>query len=159
MNMNMDIRRALKSDIDSLLHLNHQIGVLHFNNAPEAFVAPSSEERAFLLNAINDPARLFLVAEISGEVVGFVTAMVTQNEAIPFLVKTPICRVGTIVVDENTRASGVGRQLMAKCTEWAKAQGAEQIRLEVMSFNRDAQQFYTKLGFEEQSKTLWKPIS
>ncbi|MDO6583873.1 GNAT family N-acetyltransferase [Photobacterium sp. SP02] len=155
----MEIRRALKSDIDSLLLLNQQIGVLHFENAPEAFVKPSSEERQFLLNALNDLSRLFLVADVLGEVVGFVTATVTQNEAVPFLVKTPICRVGTIVVDENARVSGVGRQLMVQCTEWAKSQGAEQMRLEVMSFNSNAQKFYAKLGFEEQSKTMWKPVS
>ncbi|ENL1297224.1 GNAT family N-acetyltransferase [Vibrio parahaemolyticus] len=155
----MEIRRAQASDIDSLLRLNYQIGMMHFENAPEAFVEPSSEAKEFLLSALDDPSRLFLVSEVSGEVAGFVTATVTQNEAVPFLVKKPICRVGTIVVDENVRISGIGTQLMAKCTEWAKSQGAEQIRLEVMAFNNNAQNFYAKLGFEEQSKTMWKTVS
>ncbi|TYW37173.1 GNAT family N-acetyltransferase [Vibrio cholerae] len=155
----MKIRSADASDLDSLLRLNYQIGVMHFENAPEAFVKPSSEEKKFLLKALNDQSRLFLVAEISGDVVGFVTATVTQNEAIPFLVKTPICRVGTIVVDENARVSGIGTQLMARCNDWAKSQGAEQIRLEVMAFNKRAQSFYVKLGFEEQSKTMWKTVN
>ncbi|EHH1265209.1 GNAT family N-acetyltransferase [Vibrio parahaemolyticus] len=155
----MEIRRAQASDIDSLLRLNYQIGMMHFESAPEAFVEPSSEAKEFLLRALDDPSRLFLVSEVSGEVAGFVTATVTQNEAVPFLVKTPICHVGTIVVDENVRISGIGTQLMAKCTEWAKSQGAEQIRLEVMAFNNNAQNFYAKLGFEEQSKTMWKTVS
>lgn len=155
----MAIREAQSSDIDALLRLNYQIGMMHFENAPEAFVEPSSEEKEFLLRALNDQSRLFLVAEISGDVVGFVTATVTQNEAVPFLVKTPICRVGTIVVDASVRVSGIGTQLMAKCTDWAKSQGAEQIRLEVMAFNSHAQKFYAKLGFEEQSKTMWKTVS
>ncbi|EPZ9280965.1 TPA: N-acetyltransferase family protein [Vibrio parahaemolyticus] len=155
----MKIREAQVSDIDSLLRLNYQIGIMHFEKAPEAFVEPSSEEKEFLLRAVSDQSRLFLVAEISGEVVGFITATVTQNEAVPFLVKTPICRVGTIVVDENARVSGIGTQLMDKCNDWAKEQGAEQIRLEVMAFNNQAQKFYAKLGFEEQSKTMWKIVS
>ncbi len=96
----MEIREAQASDIDSLLRLNCQIGIMHFENAPEAFVEPSFEEKEFLLNALNDQSRLFLVAEVSGAVVGFITATVSQNEVVPFLVKTPICRVGTIVVDE-----------------------------------------------------------
>ncbi|EOW9121899.1 hypothetical protein [Vibrio cholerae] len=71
----MKIRSADASDLDSLLRLNYQIGVMHFENAPEAFVKPSSEEKAFLLKALNDQSRLFLVAEISGDVVGFVTGL------------------------------------------------------------------------------------
>ncbi|MEK2003074.1 GNAT family N-acetyltransferase [Vibrio parahaemolyticus] len=115
----MEIREAQASDIDSLLRLNYQIGIMHFENAPEAFVEPSFEEKEFLLNALNDQSRLFLVAEVSG----------------------------------------IGTQLMAKCSDWAKSQGAEQIKLEVMAFNGHAQKFYTKLGFAEQSKTLWKTVS
>ncbi|MFY2163126.1 GNAT family N-acetyltransferase [Vibrio alginolyticus] len=132
---------------------------MHFENAPEAFVEPSFEEKEFLLRALNDQSRLFLVAEVSGAVVGFITATVSQNEVVPFLVKTPICRVGTIVVDESVRVSGIGTQLMAKCNDWAKSQGAEQIKLEVMAFNCHAQKFNTKLSFAEQSKTLWKTVS
>ncbi|EJO3996466.1 GNAT family N-acetyltransferase [Vibrio vulnificus] len=155
----MEIREAREADIDSLLRPNYQIGSMHFENAPEAFVKPSPDEKEFLHRALSDPSRLFLVAEISGDILGFITATVTQNEAVPFLVKTPICRVGTIVVDESSRVSGIGTQLMAKCTDWAKSQGAEQIRLEVMAFNHNAQKFYTKLGFKEQSKTMWKTVS
>ncbi|HFC9432720.1 TPA: GNAT family N-acetyltransferase [Vibrio cholerae] len=53
----------------------------------------------------------------------------------------------------------MGTQLMARCNDWAKSQGAEQIRLEVMAFNKSAQSFYVKLGFEEQSKTMWKTVN
>ena len=154
----MEIRPAHASDIDSLLRLNYQIGILHFENVPQAFTKPSDEEHAFLLQAINDSSRLFLVAETSTNIIGFITATVTVNETIPFLVKTPICRVGTIVVDENSRVSGIGSKLMAECQNWAQSQGAEQVRLEVMTFNQDAQKFYAKLGFEEQSKMMWKVI-
>ena len=144
----MKIRPAQIADIDSLLRLNYQIGIMHFENAPESFVEPSPEEKEFLLRALTDQSRLFLVAEISDQVVGFITATVSQNESVPFLVKTPICRVSTIVVDESDRVSGIGTQLMAKCNDWAKEQGAEQIRLEVMAFNNQAQNFYSKLGFK-----------
>jgi Acetyltransferases len=155
----MKIREAQESDIDSLLRLNYQIGIMHFENAPEAFVEPSTEDKEFLLQVLKDQSRLFLVAEISGDVVGFLTATITQNETVPFLVKTPICRVGTIIVDENSRVSGIGTELMSVCTSWAKSQGANQVKLEVMAFNSHAQNFYTKLGFEEQSKIMWKTVS
>ncbi|KJG39770.1 acetyltransferase [Photobacterium angustum] len=144
----MKIRAVEASGLDSLLRLNHQNEIMHFENSLEAFVEPSSEEKEFLLQAINDQSRLFLVADISGDVVGFITATMTQNTGIPFLVKAPICCVGTIVVDENVRVAGIGTKLMAQCNDWAKYQGAEQIRLEVMAFNKRAQSFYATLGFE-----------
>lgn len=154
----MEIRAATSSDIDALLRLSHQIGALHFEQAPHAFVAPSLAEREFMLNALNDPARLFLLAQRDNQIVGFITAIIAKNEAVPFLLKDPICRVGTLVVDENERTSGIGRMLMTQCQQWAKQQGAIQMRLEVMSFNYDAQAFYEKLGFAVLSKTLWMPI-
>lgn len=135
---NLGVRRAERSDVDSLLRLNHQLGLIHFDNAPEAFVQPSDAEKDFLLSALNETDRVFLVAEIDSDIVGFATAKITRNESIPFLISTPICRVGTIVVDEASRGYGIGRSLMSHCHDWARSQGAEQIRLEVMSFNDDA---------------------
>ncbi len=146
-------RRAERSDRVSLLRLNHQLGLTHFNNAPEAFVQSSDAEKDFLLTALDETDRVFLVAEVAGDIVGFVTAKITRNESIPFLISSPICRVGSIVVDEASKGSGIGRMLMSHCDDWAKAQGAEKIRLDVMSFNEDAERFY-----KDQSKTLWKPV-
>ncbi len=34
----MEIREAREADIDSLLRLNYQIGSMHFENAPEAWL-------------------------------------------------------------------------------------------------------------------------
>ncbi|QUJ69110.1 GNAT family N-acetyltransferase [Photobacterium sp. GJ3] len=154
----MNIRKAKTTDLTALLVLNEQIGMLHFENAPEAFIKPSEADKEFLKHALSDPSRLFLVAEIENRVVGFLTAFISKNEAIPFLVRCPICRVGTIVVDENCRTSGVGTELMQACSRWAKSQGAAQIRLEVMAFNQPAQHFYEKLGFKAQSHILCKML-
>ena len=154
----MRTRDAVEADLEALLVLNEQIGTFHFENAPEAFIKPSAADKEFLQNSLRDKSRLFLVAEIESKVVGFLTAIITKNEIIPFLVNCPICRVGTIVVDEKCRASGVGTELMSVCSKWAASQGAEQIKLEVMAFNQLAQKFYEKLGFKDQSHIMCKLI-
>ena len=154
----MRTREAKATDLEALLVLNEQIGTFHFENAPEAFKKPSPADKEFLKNSLSDKSRLFLVAEIESRVVGFLTAMITKNETIPFLVSCPVCRVGTIVVDEKYRASGVGKELMSACGKWADSQGAEQIRLEVMAFNQSAQKFYEKLGFKYHSHIMCKLI-
>jgi len=150
----MSIRKACETDIDSLLELNRQIGEFHHANAPNIFVKPSEAERAFLLKALSDTERLFLVAVLAEKVVGFLTAIINKNEVIPFIAKDPICRVGTIVIDQNHRSSGIGQELMKACKEWAESSGAVEIRLEVMEFNGKAQDFYDKLGFKTQSRIM-----
>jgi len=150
----MIIRKAGKTDIDSLLELNRQIGEYHHDNAPNIFVGPNEAERAFLLQALSDLERFFLVATLDDKVVGFLTATINKNEIIPFIAKDPICRVGTIVIDQNHRSSGIGQALMKACKEWAKTSGAVEIRLEVMEFNAKAQDFYYKLGFNTQSRIM-----
>ncbi|MEL6174008.1 GNAT family N-acetyltransferase [Aeromonas dhakensis] len=139
----MEIRKAREQDIDAILELNRQIGEIHFAQAPQVFCPPSPEERAFLLAAIAAEGRLFCVAEQEGAVAGFLTARIDINETIPFLSKEPICRIGTLVVDEGHRSQGIG-----------KAQGASQLRLEVMAFNERAKALYERLGFKILSQTM-----
>ncbi len=150
----MEIRKAREQDIDAILELNRQIGEIHFTQAPQVFCPPSPEERAFLLAAIAAEGRLFCVAEQDGAVAGFLTARIDINESIPFLSKEPICRIGTLVVDEGHRSRGIGKALIAHCDEWGKAQGASQLRLEVMAFNERAKALYERLGFKMLSQTM-----
>ncbi|MGI9950445.1 GNAT family N-acetyltransferase [Vibrio hyugaensis] len=152
----MRVRQATPNDLESLFELNNQISALHYINAPQSFVAPSEEDKTFLANALADEKRLILIAEEGQQVLGFITAHITQNETISFLIKDPICRIGTIVVDENQKTKGIGRLLMTEVEQWARASGAVQLRLEVMEFNQAAQQFYDKLGFVTNSRLMMK---
>lgn len=117
----MEIRKATELDIDAIVELNRQIGEIHHQHYPEVFSPPSPEEREFLLSAIGVEGRLFCVAEQDGRVVGFLTARIDINETIPYLSKQPICRIGSVVVDEQHRSRGIGKALIAHCDEWAKA--------------------------------------
>ena len=94
------------------------------------------------------------VDENEKKVIGFISARIDINETIPFLNKRPICRIGSIVVHENHRSKGIGKELMNHCSLWANSKEAYQIRLEVMSFNSSAKSFYESLGFKPQSE-IW----
>ncbi|MBW3805780.1 GNAT family N-acetyltransferase [Aeromonas jandaei] len=152
----MEIRKATALDIDAIVELNRQIGEIHHQHYPEVFCPPSPEVRGFLLSAIGAEGRLFCVAEQDGMVVGFLTARIDINESVPFLSKQPICRIGSVVVDELHRSHGIGKALLAHCDEWAKARDAQQIRLEVMAFNERAKALYVSLGFKVQSHIMAK---
>ncbi len=156
--MQIHIRQATPDDLDGIFQLNLQINSLHFANAPEAFVAPSEADREFLAQALENKERLFLVAEREQQILGFLTAMITQNDTVSFLIKDPICRVGTIVVDEEQKQQGIGRQLLQACEQWARDANATQVRLEVMEFNQPAQRFYDNQGFKTNSRIMLKHL-
>lgn len=149
----MEIRKATEQDLDAIVELDRQIGQIHFEQAPEVFCPPSSQQRAFLLDAIQREGRLFCVAVVEGLVVGFLSARIDINDSIPFLTKLPVCRITTVVVDERHRSRGIGKELIAHCDGWAKAHDASQLKLEVMSFNARARSLYESLGFKRQSET------
>lgn len=155
----MDIRPATLDDLDALVHLNQQIGVYHHDHDPTTFLPPSNEDREFLRSALISDNRHFLVAELDGQVAGFLTASILKNESVPFLSKQPICKVGTVVVHEEYRSQGIGRALMSACEAWARTRGAAELQLEVMEFNADAQRLYAELGFDTKSRIMAKPVN
>lgn len=52
-----------------------------------------------------------------------------------------------VVVDPECRGQGLGRQLVCGLLQWAAAQGAQQVDLQVRGGNRVAEQLYASLGF------------
>ncbi|CZF82317.1 Mycothiol acetyltransferase [Grimontia celer] len=150
----MEIRQATPFDIEEIFDIYQQIAQKHFDNAPNAFNPPSQEDKSFLLSKIQDDAWWFAVAESKGQIVGYAMARLDRNETVPFLAKTLICRLNTIVVDQTVQAKGMGRALIEACKSWAFESGAVEVRLEVMSFNEDAVGFYEHMGFETLSHTM-----
>ncbi|KKD58068.1 hypothetical protein RN22_23105 [Grimontia sp. AD028] len=150
----MEIRQATPFDIEGIFDIYQQIAQSHFDNAPNAFNPPSQEDKRFLLSKIQDEAWWFAVAESEGQIVGYTMARLDKNETVPFLTNALICRLNTIVVDQNIQTRGVGRALIDACKKWAEENGAVEVRLEVMSFNENAVGFYEHIGFEKLSHTM-----
>ena len=61
----------------------------------------------------------------------------------------PEADIQTIAVTESAQGKGLGRVLMLRLIDEARARGAHEIFLEVRADNPGAQHLYTTLGFEE----------
>ncbi|MGF1753420.1 GNAT family N-acetyltransferase [Vibrio makurazakiensis] len=162
----MHIRTGTVHDIQSILRLANQINIQHHLGAPSVFSNPQDiqsydsedENENYWLSLMLEPNGTFIVAEIEMQVVGFVVARITQNKEVSFIRDNKVCRVNTIVVDDSVQASGVGRALMAKITQWAQAREATEMKLEVMEFNEGARGFYEALGMKTQSRIMSMPL-
>lgn len=58
------------------------------------------------------------------------------------------------MVSSEAQREGVDRQLMLSAIEKGKSMGARETTLEVMAYNKGAQQFYETLGFSEFSRKM-----
>lgn len=80
----------------------------------------------------------FIVAEIDGEVIGYVLAIKRNN----------VGHVLSTAVDPRYRRRGVGTALMLSCLENLEKRGVKEVRLLVWVGNPIARRFYSKLGFK-----------
>ncbi|OEE58592.1 hypothetical protein A1OK_15160 [Enterovibrio norvegicus FF-454] len=156
----MKIRVAVEDDLERICVLANQINQHHHENEPKIFAKPGNvlDECEFWRSKICGDGTAVLVVEADSIVHGFVLAVLAGSPSVPFLEKTRVCRIGTIVVSDEYQNVGIGKQLLAKAERWAKEQGVSEIRLEVMEFNEAARGFYDKLGFRTQSRVLSKTI-
>jgi ribosomal-protein-alanine N-acetyltransferase len=91
----------------------------------------------FLSELAQRATRTYLVARLSGEVVGYAGMMYTGNEA----------HVTNIAVDPAYHGRKIGTRLLLTIVTEAIARGAEVLSLEVRVSNFIAQNMYVKFGF------------
>jgi len=80
---------------------------------------------------------IFYLAECSGEIVGYVLAVIREDT----------CHVDSLAVREKWRGRGVGADLLNRAMSECKSLGARKVVLEVAVNNKSALRLYLKLGF------------
>ncbi len=67
--------------------------------------------------------------------------------------------IGLLLVNPSRRGQGLGASIMAGFEQWARSQGAKQIRLGVVEENAKAMRFWQRLGFKPYSKSGPVPMA
>ena len=104
------------------------------------------------------PARVTLVAEQDGEIVGFIDAALQQS---PDRMHRPMtyCHVAEIAVRAQYQRQGIGRQLVEAVEDWGRRHGAAFASLEYHSANTRAGAFYErKMGYRAAAITAIKKL-
>jgi GNAT superfamily N-acetyltransferase len=101
---------------------------------------------------VDAPDTLLLVAEIpEGGIVGYLLG----NSHLTFLANGPVAWVEEVMVDGQTRHSGIGRRLMEEAEKWAQSIGAAYIALA----SRRAGPFYLALDYEDSAVFYKKTLT
>lgn len=104
---------------------------------------PEEKTVAQLEKLLSSGRDKILVAEIDGQVVGYLH-LVDYD----LLYAGPMKNIMGIAVDPERRRMGIGRALLEAGEEWARADGAEGIRLVSGESRVGAHAFYRALGYE-----------
>jgi ribosomal protein S18 acetylase RimI-like enzyme len=158
--MKVNIRKAFAEDYDFLCTLFDEVDALHRAKLPHIFKKTDGpvREREYYLGLISDENIGLFVAELDGNVVGFVHVIITDAPDIPIFVPRRYAVVDSIIVKSGYKNLGIGRSLMKVMQEWSKAKGVTSIELNVYEFNSNAIFFYNKCGYEAFSRRMHKRL-
>lgn len=121
---------------------------------PDAVRAAVTGWVAGALERADDPDRFVYVAELDGEVAGFVAGERRQHWSGEHEVY-----IGELVTHPDYEGQGVGRALIDAVTGHARQLGLSTITLETGAANSAARAFYRRLGFQDEDVKLTKVLS
>ena len=142
------IRPAVPADEATLGRLGAALMRQHHAADPKRFIQTDRPEAGygrFLVSQIESPDSRVLVAERSGEVVGYVWAAI---EPVSWRdLRGPGGFIHDVYVLETVRREGTGQALLAAAIAWIHSRDMAQITLWSKSGNQAAQHLFSKLGF------------
>jgi ribosomal protein S18 acetylase RimI-like enzyme len=146
------IRPAVSRDADGITRVYLESAEYHAGLDAERYWIPEATEiSARYREGRQHPPdagadAITLVAEISGEIVGFADARLTQSPD-PMHRQMIYCYVVEIAVSSRHQGQGLGAQLLRAAEDWGRRQGAEFASLEYLAANQRASLFYERLGY------------
>lgn len=151
------IRKAESKDIPRILELLREIVRLHHEGRPDIFSGadPKYDESALLEKLRRADERIFVSVDENDTVNGYVMCVLHEKDD-PFFTQRPYrtLYVDDLCVDSHARKSGIGRALMQRAVDEAKAMGCYLLDLNVWACNEDAIRFYEKIGMRKQRQYM-----
>ncbi len=89
-----------------------------------------------------EPESHYFIALVNDEIVG--GGGLYPTEGLP----NDTCELVKMYLKNESRGIGLGKQMMATCLQWAKANGYNSVYLETMPELKNAVAVYEKLGFQ-----------
>ncbi len=149
------IRRARREDAEQILALLYQVEEIHRQGRPDLFRVHGVKFTMTELCAVmEDEATPVFVADVEGNVAGYVFGIVNETKDSPMLFDMKTLHLEDVCVDEGFRGGGIGTALMEYVTAWARENGFDRLDLDVWEFNDGARRFYERLGFETQKRRM-----
>lgn len=145
--MNAKIRKAQQEDLEAIRVLNHKLFLWDKDRDPDLnFAWPLQEEgEKYFRRRIDGKPGVCFVAEVSGEIVGYIAGRVNENiDSTETVLRGEI---ENIYVEEHTQGMGVGKSLVKNFVEWTASNNAQSMVVTAYYGNKQAIKFYEACGF------------
>ena len=148
----MNIRRAVKEDIQGINHLLNQVLMVHHNGRPDLFKSGTKKYTDEELSAIieDDSKPIFVAVDDKQEVMGYAFCVFVQHLDNNILTDIKTLYIDDLCVDETKRGQHIGKNLYEFVVKFAKEEGCYNLTLNVWSCNESAMKFYEKCGLVPQ---------
>ena len=151
----MDIRQANKNDITQMVPLLDEVSKLHIEKRPDVFKTRAYEEiKSNLEEMIQDETNIILIAEDKQIVVGVIICKIREINNHTNLKNTKVLWINEICVKQEYRRNGIGRSLIEKAKEIAKANNCLRLELNCWELNGEAMKFYENQGLTTQRRVM-----
>jgi len=157
------IRPAGAGDAEGIASVFLASAEYHAALDPERYATPaiagiSARYRAGRQHPSECTEVVTLVAEVDGEVVGFIDARLEQSHD-PMHREMTYCHVAEIAVSGGHRSLGIGGRLLRAVEEWGRRKGAAFASLEYHVANKPAGVFYEqRMGYSPAATILIKRL-
>ena len=143
------LRQAETRDLPDLGRLGGSLVRLHHAFDQRRFMAPRGDVEDgygwFLGTQLDEKDMVVLVAEVDGQVVGYVYAGLEPMSWKEL--REPAGFIHDVVVDEAARGRGIATDLVEAASRWLIEHGAPRVMLWTASENPAAQRLFKRLGF------------
>jgi len=149
------VRDARVSDVDRIADLWEEF--IEFHRVRDSWYETCEGARGsmedWVREGLKDPRRVIMVAELDGEVVGYVLAELAIRPPV-FKVREYGAITDTAVQAEHRR-KGIGGQLVAEMTRRLVEIGAFRIEVSAAMCNEVSTRFWRKMGFKPTMERLF----
>jgi ribosomal protein S18 acetylase RimI-like enzyme len=143
------VRRATSADLPRIGRLGALLIEEHHHFDSRRFLAARprtpTDYASYLSTQLEDPDVAVLVADQSGDVIGYAYAAVEGYDYMAL--RGPAGVLHDVIVDPEHRRRGVGRLLLDAALAYLKSRGAPRVILSTAEQNEPAQRLFASLGF------------
>jgi ribosomal protein S18 acetylase RimI-like enzyme len=158
------IRPAVSEDADGIARAFLESAASHASMDPERYAVPAIETISARYREgrqhppDEDGGCMTLVAELDGEIVGFIDARLERSPD-PMHREMSYCHIAEIAVSSRCRNQGIGALLLQAAEDWGRRQGATFASLEYHTANTRAASFYQdRMGYRPAAVIAIKPL-
>ena len=153
----MNIRLAALDDVEIISVMYQDFYAFHADLQPAYYkeTEKSSNYPEYIIESANDD---ILIAEIDGNVVGFVHILEDKTPPYDCIVQHKFAVCVDLFVCSSYRQKGIGAALTNAAKDWAKKRNLDYVELKVLAENENAARLYTQEGFQIVSHTMRCPL-